>query len=81
MTRRRIPLSLPEAGTTAELRVLQDMEGLPVEARAEILTLAAMRLAALPRPPKRLLKQIALVMPESDDRPEGDRLHAAASAL
>ena len=27
MTRRRIPLSLPEAGTTAELRVLQDMEG------------------------------------------------------
>ena len=63
MTRPRAPL-LPEPGISDELHVLEEIwTRLPVEARAEILTLAAMRLAALPRPPKQLLKQIALVMP------------------
>ena len=64
MTRPRIPRSLPKPGINGELHVLRELwTKLPIEARAEILTLAAMRLAALPHPPKRLLKQISLVVP------------------
>ena len=63
MARPSIRLS-PKLGITGELHVLREMwPMLPVEARADIVTLGAMRLAALPRPPKRLLKQISLVVP------------------